>query len=197
MRLLLAALLAVDVSVDSAEAPDLADWGAKAKTLAEEWGPKIAAALDSEAPTKVSIVFKAKQDAPGATGGSRVSISAPYVRKHPDDWGMVVHELVHVVQKYPDPNPMWLTDGIADYVRDYVYEPGKRKIRIDPKKASYKDSYATTAAFLGWLVKQDPDAVKKLNTAMRKKVYRPELWKEIGGKDLDALWADFVATLNP
>jgi hypothetical protein len=108
---------------------------------------------------------------------------------------MVVHELVHVVQRYPDPSPMWLTDGIADYVRDFVYEPGKRTARIDPKKASYKDSYATTAAFLGWLAKKDPDAVKKLNAAMRKKAYRPELWTEIGGKDLDALWSDFVATL--
>ncbi len=202
MRIALAFLLLaprVEVAVDVADAPDLADWAAKAKTLTEEWYPKVAQELESEGfapPAKVSIVFKAKQDAPGATGGSRVSISAPYVRKHPDDWGMVIHELVHVVQKYPDPSPMWLTDGIADYVRDYVYEPGQRKIRIDPKKASYKDSYATTAAFLGWLEKKGPGAVKKLNAAMRKKAYKPELWTELGGKDVDGLWKDFVATLN-
>ena len=199
MRLVLLALLLagdVDVALDSSETPDLAEWGARAQALTREWYPKVAEALASDGftpPGRVSIVLKAKQDAPGATGGTRVSFSGPYVRKHPEDWGMVVHELVHVVQKYPDPNPMWLTDGIADYVRDFVYEPGKRKVRLDPKKASYKDSYATTAAFLGWLEKLKPGAVKALNAAMRKKAYRPELWTEIGGKDVDALWADFVS----
>lgn len=200
MRMVFLALLAqaaagVDVVLDTREAPDLAEWGEKAKALSAEWMPKIAAALEVETPPKVSLIFKAKQDAPGATGGSRVFLSAPYVREHRDDWGMVVHELVHVAQKYPDPNPFWLTDGIADWIRDYVYEPGKRKIRIDPQKASYKDGYATTAAFLGWLEKSSPGAVKKLNAAMRKKTYRPGLWTELGGKDVDALWKDFVAGL--
>ena len=197
MNTILLALLAqaLDVELDTAEAPDLAEWAAKAKTLAVEWTPKIAAAQGADPPPKVSLVFKAKQDAPGATAGRRVFVSAPYVRKHPEDWGMLIHELCHVVQAYPEYPPGWLTEGVADFVRDVHFEPGKRKIRIDPKKASYKDSYATTAAFLGWLEKKSPGAVKKLNAAMRKKAYKPEIWTEIGGKDVDALWSDFVATL--
>lgn len=197
MNAILLALLAqaLDVEVDTTEAPDLAEWAAKAKALAVEWLPKIAAALDADAPAKVSLIFKAKQDAPGATAGRRVYVSAPYVRKHPDDWGMLVHELCHVVQAYPEYQPGWLTEGVADYVRDVHFEPGKRKIRIDPKKASYKDAYGTTAAFLAWLEKKSPGAVKALNKAMRAKAYRPELWTEIGGKDVDGLWAEFLKSL--
>jgi hypothetical protein len=82
--LLLAQVL--EVELDTAEAPDLAEWGAKAKALAVEWTPKIAAALEVEAPAKVSLIFRAQQDAPGATAGRRVYLSAPYVRKRPDDW---------------------------------------------------------------------------------------------------------------
>ena len=33
-----------------------------------------------------------------------------------------IHELCHVVQSYPNGNPLWVTEGIADYVRWAIYE---------------------------------------------------------------------------
>lgn len=206
MRVVLLAVLlcpafqaGVEVSVDVSEAPDLAEWMAKARTLCEEWHPKIAERLASEGftpPAKVSLVAKKDLKIPGAASGARIEVGAGWVRKHPDDVGMVIHELVHVVQRYPAYEPGWLTEGIADWLRYYVFEPQKPKRRIDPKKASYKDAYATTAAFLDWIQRtHDKDAVRKLNAAMRAKAYRAELWRELTGKDLDPLWADFLKSL--
>ena len=38
----------------------------------------------------------------------------------------MIHETCHVVQRYRGRgNPGWLVEGVADYVRFFVYEPGK------------------------------------------------------------------------
>jgi len=44
---------------------------------------------------------------------------------------MIVHELVHVVQAYPEnrANMGWLAEGIADYIRFWKYEPQTRQAR--------------------------------------------------------------------
>lgn len=189
----------VEVVVDVSEAADLAAWMAQAKAVCEEWYPRIAERLASEGytpPAKVSLVAKKDLKIPGAASGARIEVGAAWIRKHPDDVGMVVHELVHVVQRYPSYEPGWLTEGIADWLRYYVFEPEKPKRKIDRTKASYKDAYATTAAFLDWIQRtHDKDAVRKLNAAMRATAYRPELWREMTGKDLDPLWADFLKSL--
>jgi hypothetical protein len=51
-----------------------------------------------------------------------------------------------------------------------------------------------TAAFLAWIVrKHDRRIVMKLDAALRNREYRPEIFQEVTGKDIDALWTDFVA----
>jgi multidrug efflux pump subunit AcrB len=125
------------------------------------------------------------------TSGDRIAISADWVKAHPDDFGMVIHELTHVVQGYPKYDPVWLVEGIADYVRYWHFEPG-RKPRVEPKKRSYREGYGTAAAFLAWMEKtHDKEIVPKLNRALRAGTYRDELLKEYTGKGLDELWRDF------
>jgi hypothetical protein len=44
----------------------------------------------------------------------------------PDEFAMLIHELTHVIQQYPH-SPIkrgWVTEGIADYVRFFHYQPG-------------------------------------------------------------------------
>jgi hypothetical protein len=103
-----------------------------------------------------------------------------------------------VVQSYHSrSNPGWLVEGIADYVRFWVFEPQTPKRRLNPDRIKYTDSYQTTAAFLAWAVqKYDKDLVTKLNAACRKGQYKPDLWKEYTGKDLDALWEEFKQGLT-
>jgi hypothetical protein len=187
--------VAVKVAVDTTAAPDLADWGVQAKALVEKWHPLIADLLPSPGftpPTEVKIVFK-KMNGVAYTAGDTIVIAADWVREHPDDLGMVVHELTHVVQHYPhNRGAGWLVEGIADHVRFYHYEP-KTVLRL-PRRASYRDGYRTTAMFLAWIEKtHDKDVVRKLNDSLRKGDYKDELFKTLTTKGLDELWADFVA----
>ena len=68
------------------------------------------------------------------------------------------------------PNPGWLVEGIADYIRWFKYEPKPTGTRPrNPDKANYTDSYRITAGFLNFVVqKHDKEVVAKLNAAMRR-----------------------------
>ncbi|MGH7133730.1 MAG: alpha/beta fold hydrolase [Phycisphaerales bacterium] len=192
----------VKITVDASEAPDLKEWGEKSKAICEKWYPLLLQALPSEGfvpRSEVAIVFKPEMRVPAATGGGTISVNAAYVRQHKDDYGMMVHELTHVVQAYPNrPRraPGWLVEGVADYTRFYLYEPGADRSRINPEKASYRDSYRTTARFLDYLVRtHDPEIVKKLNASMRAGECDEAKFKEIVGADVDELWKAFLASL--
>jgi hypothetical protein len=51
--------------------------------------------------------------------------------------------------------------------------------------------------FLEWCEKQHgAGLVVNLNAALRVGKYRDELWKEITGKSVDNLWADFTKTFS-
>jgi hypothetical protein len=191
-----------EVLVDTNDAPDLAEWGDKAGRLCLEWLPKIAALLPSDGfvpPKTVTLVFDPKLKGVAHTDGSRITIAAGWVRAHPDDWGMVIHELTHVVQAYKGGGEGWLTEGIADYIRHRHFEKNADtlKARIDPDKASYKQAYTTAAAFLVWLEeKRDRDIVRKLNAASRTGTYDSALFAQYCGADVDALWKEFANSLR-
>jgi len=188
----------VKVSVDVTEVPELTKWADEAKKHVEKWHPKIADLLASDGFTPTSEVkLVIKKDMKGVavagTSGATITIAAEWVKNHPDDYGMVVHELTHIVQAYPRPEPGWLTEGIADYVRYFHFEPKVRLTGINPARQSYRDGYRVTAIFLAWIEKtHDKSMVRKLNEAMRKSEYRYDLFKKHTGKSLDRLWADFL-----
>jgi hypothetical protein len=133
-----------------------------------------------------------------ATSGDRIVGSIRFFKEHPDDFGAMVHETVHVVQHYRGgKNPGWLVEGVADYVRFFKFEPGNLG-RIDPKSARYDGSYRVTAAFLAYLVeKYDKEIVLKLNQRMRDGRYEDEAFRELTGKsvqELDAEWRALIGS---
>jgi hypothetical protein len=184
------------VTVDTSDAPEAAAWGKKAGALAEKWHPAISRLLQSDGhkpPAEVRLVFKKDMKGVAFASGKTITISAKWIKDHPDDFGMVVHELTHVIQGYRRGGPSWLVEGIADYVRFAHYEPGT-PIRVNPKRASYRDGYRTAAKFLAWAEqKHDKGLVRNLNEALRAGKYRKELFEEHTSKALDQLWADFLA----
>ena len=188
------------IVVEAHETPDLAAWATRAGQLCAEWYPKLHTLLASEGftpPDQVTLRFRADMKGVAAASGNVINFSAAYVRGHTNDWGMVIHELTHVVQSYPPGGPGWLVEGIADYVRLTHFEPRAPRPRLNPDQASYRDAYKTTAMFLEWAEhKHDAKLVSKLNAACRQRKYSPELWKEATGKTLDDLWADFAAELR-
>lgn len=203
MTLILAATLLVwapgpdqaKISVTYDEAPDVKEWAQKARDLCERWYPTIAEVLASPdfiPPREVQLVFKEEKKGIAYTTGTRITVVASWIRQHPDDFGMVIHELCHVVQSYPK-GVGWITEGIADYVRYFKFEPKPAPPRVSPK-ASYKDGYKTAATFLAWIEKaKDKDVIRKLNGLLRSGGYSDALFKEWTGSDLDGLWKEFVA----
>lgn len=190
-----------NITVTTTETPDLTAWGQRAGELCVEWYPKLATLLASEGfepPKQVQIIFHADKEGVADTVNDRINIAANYVRRATNDFGMVIHELAHVVQSYRGRrNPGWLVEGVADYIRLTHYEPQARRPRINPDRASYRDAYKTTAIFLEWAErKYDPTLVSKLNRAMREGNFKLALFQTYTGHSVDALWQEFTDTLR-
>lgn len=187
----------IDVT-DIADLPDSVRWAEDARTLCEQWHPIVCRFLatdDWTAPKEIKLVFKKELKVPAYASGSTITISGPWIKQHPDDFGCVIHELTHVIQAYPNSRgkPGWLVEGIADYIRFWKYEPEVPRPHIDREKASYRDSYRTTAAFLAWVSsKYDRRLVPKLDKALRDGKYTDAIFGEVTGRNLDALWEEFV-----
>lgn len=206
------------IEIDSSETPDLKAWADKElRPVVEEWYPRIVAALPSEgftAPRSFTIKIDPNYKGIAACAGTHIMVSPVWIKQQNargpvnEAIGSVVHELVHVDQQYGQARgrggriPGWLTEGIADYIRWWKYEPASVRrpvapIKRDGQPASYTDSYQTTAAFLEYVAKNhDHEIVVKLNAAGRTATYSPDLWTKYTGKSIDALWNEFVETLK-
>jgi hypothetical protein len=184
---------------DLSQAPDLADWAQKAERQMESFWPDTAAMLYSDrflTPNMVNVVYRT---GPGvtpvaATGGGVMTVNSAWCRQHPEDTGLTVHETAHVIQAMSAYNPVWLIEGIADYIRWIKFEPENYRVRINPRTATYHDSYRTTGTFLAWCeLHYDNRLVTHLNHDVRFGNYTNARFKQYCGKDVDALWSEFVA----
>ncbi len=183
---------------DYSAAPDLKAWASKADRQMDESWPDTAALLYSDGfitPNKVNVFYRSGPDVTpvAATGGGEMTVNVAWARAHPDDTGLTVHEVAHVVQAMSAYNPVWLIEGTADYIRWIKFEPENFTYNINRNTAKYSDSYRTTAAFLAWCeLHYDSRLVSKLNRDVRFGDYAPEKWKQYTGKDVDALWSEFL-----
>jgi hypothetical protein len=203
------------ISIDTSETPDLTEWAHKELApVLQQWYPKIVKMLPSEgyeAPESVRITFSPNMRGVAATGGTSVRCGAGWFRQQlqGEAKGAVVHELVHVVQRYgrarrSDPNatrtPGWLVEGIADYIRWFLYEPETRGAEITSRniaRARYDSSYRITGNFLNWVTETyDKDIVRKLNAAARQSRYKESLWKEATGRTLQELGDEWKRSME-
>lgn len=184
---------------DLTEAPDLKVWAEKAETQMESFWADAAALLYSDkfiTPNMVNVVYRTGPNVTpvAATGGGVMTVNSAWCRAHPEDTGLTVHEMAHVVQSMSAYNPVWLIEGVADYIRWIKFEPENYKARINPRTATYHDSYRTTATFLGWCeLHYDNRLVTHLNHDVRFGKYTDARFKQYCGKDVDTLWAEFIA----
>lgn len=189
------------VVVDATDFPEGKAWGEAAKGLVETWFPIVTSMLstqDYRVPAEIKLVIKKEANAPAFASGSTITINGKWITEHPDDLGMAIHELVHVVQQYPGSRnkPGWLVEGIADYIRWWRYEPEAPRPRINVERAKHTDSYRTTAYWLAWVSKKyDMRLVPALDLALRKREDPLPIFEKMTGKAPEALWSEFVATL--
>jgi hypothetical protein len=191
----------VEFILDASEVPAMKQWAETAARICERQYAMINVELASEGykpARRVWLTMKKDHTRNVAeVSRDRITASASYFKSHPDDFGALVHETVHVVQDYRLPgNPGWLVEGIADYIRFFEYEPGKLG-RIDAARARYNGSYRVTAAFLAYLTaKYDKKIVNKLNKMMREGEYKEEAFKQLTGKSIQQLDQEWRASLG-
>jgi hypothetical protein len=210
-----------EITIDTSGAPELKEWAeTRLAPVLAEWYPKIVAMLPSdgyEAPKKFSVNIRPGNGV-AATGGTRVTANSKWLKNsrgemHPEAIGALLHEEVHVIQQYGwgrrnNPNatraPGWLTEGIPDYIRWFLYEPEshgadlvwmKSRRNFTPR---YDGSYRISANFLNWVTgKYDKDIVKKLNAAIRSGKYSEDIWKDNTGHTVQELGEEWKKELEP
>jgi len=201
------------VTLDTSQTPDLTGWARQELVpLVREWYPKLVEMLPSrgyEAPRRLRIAFSKTMRGVAATGGTTIRCGADWFRRNlkGEAKGAVLHEIVHVVQQYgrarrqpgASPPPGWLVEGIADYIRWFLYEPQTRGAEITRRSLSaarYDGSYRVSANFLNWVCgKYGRDVVPKVNAAIREGRYNEALWKELTRRTVQQLGDEWKADL--
>lgn len=145
----------------------------------------------------VTFIIDPAYDGVAGTEGAVITYSQKYMRGHRQDIDVATHELMHVVQDYKESvGPGWLTEGIADYVRDQFglnnagagwslgnYMPGQ----------NYDNGYNVTARFLKWIeLNKKNGFVKEINERLRKHNYKDSDWKMLTGNTVEELWKEYI-----
>lgn len=205
IALLPAAIRAADppftVNVDASAVPELREWCGRARSELTAWQPRISNLLSSEVfvpPNAITLRIKKDDGGIGGTTGTNIVLHSGWLTKHPDDLGMVIHELTHVIQRYPKPEPGWITEGIADYIRWAVYE-GKSAawFPVPHAPGDLTSGYRMTAGFLLWMETGPcPGIVRRLNRMMREGNYNENIFTECSGKSLRALQENYINARN-
>jgi hypothetical protein len=171
--------------------------------MCRQWHPLISGLLDTPGfhpPSTVTLRMvptiggaSGRIGTPGVTSGQVITVGADWVDEHPDDTGLVLHELVHVVQSYPSGEPWWVTEGIADWVRYQRVETDHPAATPHIRGRSYTDGYAVTAAFLEWIERSlGARIVLALNDAMRRGRWSDSIFVNTAGAPVGDLWDRFA-----
>ena len=202
-----------EYTIDFTIAPDMVKWTEQQlMPMVYEWYPKLGEMLPSAGYTqsqKVTMIFKDDMGGtPAYASGNTLSLSLPFFRAelHGQASGCVIHEMTHIVQSYgranathphPAPIPGWVSEGIPDYIRWFVYEPQAKGAEITQgnfAQAKYNSSYRVSANFLNWVVQTyDKDLIRKLNDVARDGRYSEKVWQDSTQKtseQLGQLWRD-------
>jgi len=182
--------------------PDFAPTVGRLTTLFYQCYPKLVQRFEhpnKPAPRTIKMTFAKRLRVPAFCAGSEIRISVEWLQQHPDDIGLLTHELTHAVQAYPRNDPSWFTEGFADFTRQ-LYGPKEQPGWSLPKrlteKNSYRDSYRVTGRFLLWLDGKYAGVVDKLHRRMQDKEFTLADFETYTRKPLDELWKDCVVELN-
>jgi hypothetical protein len=155
--------------------------------------PVLVRNFNEGAVRKVEYFIDPTYDGIAEGGNGRIRINPDWLKKHPDDFDIITHEVMHLVQAYPhDAGPWWITEGIADYVR-YVYGVDNARggwyLPEYSDKQNYDNGYRVTARFFLWIEnKIKPGFIKQLDYTMRSDRYSLDFWEDQTGMTLDDLW---------
>lgn len=157
--------------------------------------PRLVADFNPEATRSVIFIIRNDDDGVAFADNGAVTYHIGWFRKNPEDMDVVTHELMHVVQSYEGQAPGWLTEGIADYVRNaygITNAAAGWALRAPGPGSNYTDGYTITGAFLQWLeTTKSPGIVKSLDREARAGLYSEASWPAVAGASVEVLWQEY------
>ncbi|MEV7027501.1 basic secretory protein-like protein [Kitasatospora sp. NPDC093558] len=185
------------IDLDYSQAPDLGPWLEQQKRTVADYYPKISSLITRgafAAPTYFRIIMDPTLTKNPAyttknlgNGVMEIHVNIGYTRANKGDTGFLVHEAVHVAV-WNNPargHDWWLGEGLADWVRDYNFQPGTGAQHFGPDD-HYDSGYQATARFIDYVSKtyNQPDLAYRLNTTD----YDGSIWARLTGKSPEQLW---------
>ena len=184
------------VNIDALESPDQQKWLEKGAAIAEESYKRIVERLPTKDfylhrhvtftvhPTLWAIAY-AEWDK------GIVRVDERHVKRVPNDYGLNIHEMAHIIQRY-SAGESWVTEGIADYSRYWLFLDKGEKIPTIYREAKFTNGYGDAAHFLVWIQnKYDKDFIAKVNRHYRLNDIPSDMFKAYTGKTLNQLWKEF------
>lgn len=186
----------------------LDSFGNNAANILKKEFPKIVKYFDThwsiKPPSEITLIFDKTSTGIAATAGTTIFCNTTYYKQlKPGDYGSLIHEMIHVIQGYGDPQPGYdrvpgfLVEGIPDFYRYFIYEPGKIQ---KPTGGNYRDGngYANSAYLLKYIVtvtkdregryKNPENVVQILNFYAHKNSYKNSLIETYTQKSFDTWW---------
>ena len=173
---------------------------AEAERIIKHWIPVLDGWLGKKLDKPLEVRLEFVDDPKGdiawvSSDGLTINLAKCLQGSHIDE-GILIHELTHVIQPYPDSVPGWLVEGIADYNRWVRYEPHNCESGAVGKE-SYKDGYGRAADFLGWVERHhDRKLVQAIHAAACAGKYTDDLFRKRTKKTLAQLWKEYADAKN-
>ncbi len=204
---------------DTSKAPDLRQWTEETfAPVMREWFVKLSDLMATdgwEPPKEILFSFVNERLASSTNAAAwayaaerRVSLRADWFRMNlkGEALGATIHELVHIMQNYVvqpgfsrEKCPTWASEGEADYVRWFLFEPesdGAAYVRKNPYMYRYNGSYRVTASFFDFVERHYPGTMKKLTAVLRSCAFDNDaFWPAATGKTAQELESDWHAEL--
>jgi len=162
----------------------------------------------------VRLSYPEELEANGISIKNRIKAKAEWVRSHPtDSLGMIIHEIAHVVQQYPGGHPVWLGEGMADYIRhelevdDAWREKGQSRLLVEAEARAdghngtpglhYTHGYYPATALLLYIEQfHAPGFIREAHSLLKSGNWRDSYFEEETGKDPEALWEELLRSLS-
>ena len=185
-------------------AADTEHFGARARQLGNEAYPKIVELLDERSrhvPRRFSIVLrplKSLNTAETPAGKRTIFVNSDYLAtnsmSHFDN--VLVHEMTHLLQRYPTNAPPYWAEGLADYVRYKLgFTNGVEGPQCSALYPHYTSGYQCAGAFLLYVdANYGTEVVRRLHRDLGGNCYSDGLFAAMTGKGLQELWSGFQGT---
>lgn len=194
-------LAAPNIRIDFAEAPELEAYlRDTAVPFLHIWYPKLVLALahPDYAPTPFFTIRLDKDyDGLAYAWQGEIVIQPQWLRDHPEDLGMFLHEATHLVQDYRHASLGWVTEGIADWTREYMLVDRKPTV-LDATKHQYTQGYGVASTFLERIrAKYAPNFIRELNVESHLYGIDARTFELRFNKTVDDLWLELVGGVVP